>query len=635
MLGPFPPSPVEAARLLRSRNAHPPSIIGRRHALLLVVVAAAGACLFLFGLGKTGLVDETPALFAASARHMAESGDWLIPQVNGLPRYDKPPLVYWLMASLYSLPGRSLWDPLGSWAARLPSALATITTMVVLADTLWRWPQPAPAASRGIGFKRAGIAMSAALAFALSPLVLLWGRTEVSDALFTATLSVSLLLAWRTTVAEKGPWWTCWVALALAVLTKGPAALVLFPLTIAGFWLLGAEGARLWRRLRPLPGLALTLMLAAPWYALALWREGQPYWESFFGYHNLQRYTRVVNNHQQGWWYFFAVLVLASLPYTPLLLTSLRRILLAARTPLAAPQSLGRFATAWLMAVLLFFTLSATKLPSYWLVATPAAALLVALALCPAAQAEGGDDRGRVPWGQRRALACSAALLLVISGGFGAAPLWLQLIRDPTLPELQSALGRSTALPLGGAIALASGVLLAGWASRRPTLGLIHSQSALLLMVPLVLLPMWQIGDQLRGAPIRDLAANVEAQRFERESLAMVGLRKPSLHFYSRATVIFEGRSATALINLADRLRHEVRPGLHPSDRQKQPTVLLVIDRDTALQPHWQGRIGKAIAKAGPYELWRLDRGWLEERARQLEAEGKRANWREPRPERF
>jgi 4-amino-4-deoxy-L-arabinose transferase-like glycosyltransferase len=36
---------------------------------------------------------------------MAESGDWLIPQVNGLPRYDKPPLVYWLMASLYSLPG--------------------------------------------------------------------------------------------------------------------------------------------------------------------------------------------------------------------------------------------------------------------------------------------------------------------------------------------------------------------------------------------------------------------------------------------------------------------------------------------------------------------------------------------------
>jgi 4-amino-4-deoxy-L-arabinose transferase-like glycosyltransferase len=342
-----------------------------------------------------------------------------------------------------------------------------------------------------------------------------------------------------------------------------------------------------------------------------------------------------VNNHQQGWWYFFAVLVLASLPFTPLLLLSLRRILVSARTPLAAPQSLGRFAAAWLLAVLLVFTISATKLPSYWLVATPAAALLVALALPPSAQAQCGGDRGRAPFGQRLALACSAALLLVISAGLAAASLWLHLIRDPSIPGLQSALGRSPALPLGGAITLASGLLLAGWACRRPTLRLVHSQGALLLVVPLVLLPVWQIGDQLRGAPIRDLAAIAQAQRIEEEGLAMVGLSKPSLHFYSRATVIFEGRSATALINLADRLVNDVRPGLHPSDHQQQPTVLLVIDRDTALQPHWQGWIGKELAKAGPYKLWRLDRRWLEDRARQLVAGGKRPNWREPRPERF
>jgi 4-amino-4-deoxy-L-arabinose transferase-like glycosyltransferase len=94
------------------------------------LVAAVGALLFLLGLGQTGLVDETPALFAASARQMARSGDWLIPHVNGLARYDKPPLVYWFMASLYTLPGAPWWDPLGTWAARLPSALATIITMV-------------------------------------------------------------------------------------------------------------------------------------------------------------------------------------------------------------------------------------------------------------------------------------------------------------------------------------------------------------------------------------------------------------------------------------------------------------------------------------------------------------------------
>ena len=73
---------------------------------------------------------------------MAETGDWLIPRVNGLPRYDKPPLVYWLMGPVYALPGQEQWNPLGTWAARFPSALAAIGVMLALADTLLRWPQP-------------------------------------------------------------------------------------------------------------------------------------------------------------------------------------------------------------------------------------------------------------------------------------------------------------------------------------------------------------------------------------------------------------------------------------------------------------------------------------------------------------
>ena len=69
---------------------------GDRRRLLLITLAA-GALVFLVGLGQTGVIDETPALFAASARRMRDSGDWLVPWVNGLPRYDKPPLVYWAM----------------------------------------------------------------------------------------------------------------------------------------------------------------------------------------------------------------------------------------------------------------------------------------------------------------------------------------------------------------------------------------------------------------------------------------------------------------------------------------------------------------------------------------------------------
>jgi hypothetical protein len=115
----------------------------------------------------------------------------------------------------------------------------------------------------------------------------------------------------------------------------------------------------------------------------------------------------------------------------------------------------------------------------------------------------------------------------------------------------------------------------------------------------------------------------------------MVGLIKPSLHFYSQSTVLFEGRSPYALVNLADRLRAESRPGLRPSSADRQPTLLLVIDSATANKDHWRNMNGRELAQAGPYRLWRLDRLWLEQRARFLQNQGINPSWRRPRPEVF
>lgn len=103
---------------------------------LLGLTAALGALLFIWRLGSIGQVDETPALFAAAGRAMADSGDWLTPRVNGHPRFDKPVLIYWLIGGLSLLP-RS-WDPLGSWAASLPSALAMVVVMLALVLTVAR-----------------------------------------------------------------------------------------------------------------------------------------------------------------------------------------------------------------------------------------------------------------------------------------------------------------------------------------------------------------------------------------------------------------------------------------------------------------------------------------------------------------
>jgi 4-amino-4-deoxy-L-arabinose transferase-like glycosyltransferase len=544
---------------------------------------------------------------------MAETGNWLIPWVNGLPRYDKPPLVYWAMGLLYGLPGQPGWDPLGTWAARLPSALATVAVMQTLVHTLLRWPQAR---------RRPGLtALSAALAFALSPLVLIWGRIAVSDALFSGCLAISLLLCWNSYASGGRRWWAGWLLLGLAVLTKGPVAVVLVGLTLLGFGWLQRDLAGLVRSLRPLRGGLVTLLVAGPWYALALAREGEPFWNSFFGYHNLQRFGSVVNNHQAPWWFFGLMLVLASLPATPLLLLGLARALRGQPPP--PPLSLQRFAACWLLAVLLFFTLAATKLPSYWLPATPAAGLLIALAA----------QRGA--WLAWRLMLLLAALL---AGGLALAPRWVPAIVTPEMPTLPQELLATGRLPVAAfcfALAALAG-LVGGWRRGNPA-ALVALQLPLVGFVLLVLLPLAQLGDRLRAAPVRQLAAT--AQRLHNRPgtphLAMVGMLKPSLHFYGRRVVVYEEAGPQGLVNLSDRLAGESRPGQIPSPADGRGNLLLVIDAETAAQPHWQGLEPERLDQASIYRLWRLDRRRLEQRAAALRLQGWQPNWREPRPERY
>ncbi|MEB3322036.1 MAG: glycosyltransferase family 39 protein [Synechococcaceae cyanobacterium] len=604
---------------------------GARRWAVLGVTLALGAVLFLWRLGATGLVDETPPLFAASARAMAETGDWLIPRVNGLPRYDKPPLVYWLMGLGYVLPGRALWDPLGTWAARLPSALASLAVMLMLADTLLRWPQPAP----GRDPHPARTALSAALAFALSPLMLLWGRIAVSDALFSGLVGISLLLAWRTYAAPRGRWWPAWAVLGLAVLAKGPVAVVLLALTLLLFGWLQGDGERLRGRLRPLRGLVLTALVAGPWYGLALASEGLAFWNSFIGYHNLQRFSAVVNDHLQPWWFFLPVLAIASLPATPLLVLGLirsvgplRRRLAAPALPVPAGDSLGRFAACWLLAVLLFFTLAATKLPSYWIPATPAAGVLIALAARACGSGGGRDGWGHAAWLGTMVLAAVLGLV------FLAGPLWVPAIRETEIPTLPGELLASGRLPLAGLCWLLAAA--AGWVlRRRGSLRLLALQLPLVLFVPAALLPLWALGDRLRGEPVRSMAAALREQARPGEPVAMVGILKPSLHFYGRRVVIYEGDGPDGLVNLADRLRQETRPGQPASDPLRQPTLLMVIDGGTAALPFWRGLEPRVLAGTGIYRLWRVDRRRLEQRAAGLAAAGTALTWRTPRPERY
>jgi len=267
-----------------------------------VIVLVSGIIIFILGLGNTGLVDETPPLFAATARAMSESGDWITPKVNGMFRFDKPPLIYWLMGFFYSLPKNEIWDSFGTLSARLPSALASLFLMLMIGDTLFCWPQKSD--------RQFLTPLVASLGFALSPLIIIWSRTAVSDALLTGILGISLLLFWRRMASENNDQCiSAWVFLGFAILVKGPVAFVLALFTITSFFFCQKNWKTLLSKINPKKGFLITILISVPWYILELVKEGKPFWDNFFGYHNFQRYTSVVNNHAEPFWFFIYIMI--------------------------------------------------------------------------------------------------------------------------------------------------------------------------------------------------------------------------------------------------------------------------------------------------------------------------------------
>ena len=101
-----------------------------KHWLLLLALCCAT---FIVGLGGPALTDSDEAFYAESAREMIERSDWLTPYFNGVARFEKPVLYYWMVALSYTL------TEVSTWAARLPSALAGMGLVVIAYIAARRW----------------------------------------------------------------------------------------------------------------------------------------------------------------------------------------------------------------------------------------------------------------------------------------------------------------------------------------------------------------------------------------------------------------------------------------------------------------------------------------------------------------
>ncbi len=591
-------------------------LLNKKRLLTGLVVLITGFLIFIAGLGSTGLVDETPPLFASAGRFMSESGDWLTPKVNGILRFDKPPLFYWLMAIFYSLPGNASWDNLGSLSARLPSALSSLFLMLMIADTLYCWPQKSS--------NRFVFALIGALGFALSPLVIIWSRAAVSDSLLCATVGISLLSFWRKLASSNNSICvTPWLLLGLGVLTKGPVAVVIILLTMFCYLAVQKDWKSLIKKINPTRGILITLFVSMPWYLILLYREGSVFWKSFFGYHNLQRYTSVVNNHAEPWWFFVGMLILGSLPFSIFLISGLfetgKELIQNFKKNNETENSLGVFAFCWLVSILLFFSISATKLPSYWLPATPAAAILISIKANSFAK---NFNKISIP----------LLITFLIFFGFSIATFlsnkWLGFINDPEMPNLALEIQDYGLIFKLRFISLLISFAILIFLIKKYSKTFLYLQILFLSAQFLIMPPVRKLTDTSRQLPLRNISIEIKKLRQSEEPLAMIGIRKPSLHFYSKQIVFYEPNSAQGIINLSERFLLDKRSNNYDQPNYESETFLVVIDKYSQNTKYWKRYIrNENLGNFGVYKLLRVKRRDLDRYANYFKRIGKDPDW--------
>ena len=591
--------------------------------LTLSIVFIFGFFLLLVGLGTTGLVDETPPLFASAGRAMSESGDWLTPKVNGILRFDKPPFFYWLMAIIYSIPANEVWDELGSLSGRLPSALSTLFLMIMIADTIF--------CTKENSKDQIQLSLIASLSFVLSPLIIIWSRTAVSDSLLCATVGSSLLSFWRKFSSKDNR--ICimpWLFLATAILTKGPVAFVIIFTTLLTFLLTHKNWKNLYLRINPGKGLLLTFFISSPWYLIQLFVNGNVFWDSFFGYHNIKRYISVVNNHSESWWFYLFIMILASLPFSIFLINGIietfKELIIKFKNRSETTNNIYIFCLCWLMSVFLFFSFSATKLPSYWIPAIPAASILISRS---AEILNSKKNNVSLIW------ILTTLILFGFSIAFYFSDSWLVLINDPEMPDLVDQI-KLNGLILRAklfftAITIISTILIFKFLPK----SLLFLQISFFLGQFFLMPPIRKLADNLRQLPLRNISKRIINVRTKREPIAMIGIRKPSLHFYSKQIVFYEPSSPSGLINLSERFSFGRRNNELDNPNYQSDSFLVVIDKYSKKEKHWTDINSQKLGTYGIYSLLRVKRRDLNFTAKEFKKNGIKPTWKVEKYEKF
>jgi 4-amino-4-deoxy-L-arabinose transferase-like glycosyltransferase len=386
------------------------------------------AVLWFGTLGVRPLYKADESRYAEISREMVASGDWITPRLNDFKYFEKPPLQYWATAALFHVFGEH------DWVARLWTALlgfAGIAMVLYAGNRLFGAP----------------LGLYAAAVLAGSPLYVLLGQVNTLD------MSVSFFLAAAIFAFALGHMLLFSAACALAVLSKGLIGIVLPGAALFVYMLLKRDWSLI-RRVRPVAGAALFLVIAAPWF-IAVSAANAEFAHFFFVQEHFQRFTTEMHHRVQPGWYFIPVLAAGMAPW----LVPLGH---AAARAIRGRSDAELLLWVWAAVVFLFFSASGSKLPPYILPILPALAVLAArsltrgvviaqsLVLLPPALGAGLAVHrlaGSGPYAEYASWIVIAALILAAAAATALVLAWRQRVG-----------GAVFALALGGLVASQIGI---------------------------------------------------------------------------------------------------------------------------------------------------------------------------------
>ena len=293
-------------------------------------------------------------------REMLATGDWVTPRLNGVNYFEKPPLMYWAVGTCLKFFGSS------EWSMRATPALFALGGILLTY-----------AAARRLYGRTAGLTSATVLGTSL--LYFGTGRFLVLDMAVSVLMSATLfcfILALQEPPGMRRRWlfYGLYASAALATLTKGFIGFLVTG-AVMFLWLLIFNQ---WKRLRPMylpSGIALFLLIAAPWHILAAMRN-ETWAHRYIYFEHWARFTTTEHGRFQPWHYFIWILIGGLFPWMAFLWPAMRD---AVRGGWArrAENATAWFFVTWVAFIFLFFTKSQSKLPAYILPLFPALAVII------------------------------------------------------------------------------------------------------------------------------------------------------------------------------------------------------------------------------------------------------------------